>query len=249
MSVDPELADLPSTSLHEHAQPQHEKTREQEELEEALGLLVMLGLIKAAKWARPRLQRVWSEHILTFLVVKRDQWRERKGWRQLSGQVTSEGLTTIARAAPVDEANTVGNALKAYEATMTSAEARRHFAEALTVQRFVNVKMRLLDQARSEAGGLPPEWAVAINELTPKQVENALDSLLASKPALLEGLGEFLKTNRDGNQLHLSNEEIHSALRITSEDVSEKQECSKRGNTKTQEHTSQPDEIALKIIP
>jgi hypothetical protein len=202
-------------SFDEHIEPPRQKTREQEELKEVLGLLVMLGLVKATEWAQPRLQRLWSERVVPFFSGKRDQWQERKARRRVGKQVTSEVPTTVAQDMPVEETNAVSDALEAYEANMTSAEARQHFAEALIAQHFAITKMRLLATARIDDGGLPTELASAVQALTPKQVENALDSILASKPGLLDDLGKFLQVSRNEGQLQLGSDKMKAALRLT----------------------------------
>lgn len=199
---------------HEYIDPPAQKTREQQELEELLGLLIMLGFVKATEWAQPRLQRLWNERVIPFFNEKRGHWLERKAKRKAGKRLKSDAPTAASRATPVDETNKVSDALDAYEANMTSAEARQHFAEALIAQHFANEKMRLLADARVEDGGLPPELASAVKALTPTQVANALDSLLASKPTLLDDLGKFLQVSRSGGQLQLGSDEMKAALRL-----------------------------------
>jgi hypothetical protein len=207
--------------IDEDIEPPREKTREQQELEELLGLLVVLGLVKAAEWAQPRLERFWNESVVPFFIAKRDhfnakrdQRQERKAQRR-AGKQPAEVPTTVTEATPVEETNRVSAALEAYEINMTSAEARQHFAEALVAQHFVNEKMRLLASARIKDSGLPPELAKAVKALTPKQVENALDSLLASRPTLLDDLGTFLEAGRNEDQLQSGSDRMKAALRLT----------------------------------
>jgi hypothetical protein len=215
-------------SFNEYIEPPRQKTREQEDIDELLQLLVMLSLVKAVEWAQPRLQRLWNERLIPFFNAKRDQWLERKVRRKAGKQVASEVPTTVVQALPVEETNRVSEALEAYETNMTSVEARQHFAEALIAQHFANEKMRLLANARIEDGGLPPELANAVLALTPKQVENALDSILASKPTLLDDLGKFLHVSRNEDQLQLGSDNMKAALRLTDDGV-----VSKTGLTRT----------------
>jgi hypothetical protein len=207
--------------IDEDTEPPREKTREQQEFEEIMGLLLWLGLVKAAEWAQPRLQRIWNERVIAFFNVKldqlnakRDQWQERKAQRR-AGKQASEVPTTGVQTVPGAKTNGVSDALRAYEANMTSAEARQHFAEALVAQHFANEKMRLLTSARIEDVGLPLELATAVRALTPKLVENALDSILASKPTLLDDLGKFLQVSRNEGQLQLGSDKMKAALRLT----------------------------------
>lgn len=203
------------TPFDEYGEPPRQKTREQEDLEEALGLLVILGLFKAAEWAQPRLQRLWSEHVIAFFIGKRDRWRERRVRRMAGSQTTLQASASDVPATHVDGTNGVSDALEAYEATMTSAEARQHFTEALVAQHFTNMKMRLLAQARIEDGGLSPKIADVIQALTPAQVEKALNSMLTSKPTLPDDLGTFLQVNRDHGQLQLGSDKMKAARRLT----------------------------------
>ncbi len=203
--------------IHENIEPPPQKTPEQEEFEEMLGLLIMLGFVKATEWAQPRLRRLWNEHVIPFFNVKRGQWQELRARRKAGKQVASDVPSTVAQDMPVDKTNEVSEAYEAYEAyeaNMTSAEARQHFAEALIALHFANEKMRLLANARMEDGGLPPKLASAVQALTPTQVENALDSLLASKPTLLDDLGKLLQVSRNEGQLQLGSDKMKAALRL-----------------------------------
>ncbi|WP_255767616.1 hypothetical protein [Pseudarthrobacter sulfonivorans] len=210
------------TFSDEYIELPRQKTREQEELEEVLGLLVMLALAKATEWAQPRLQRLWHERMIPFFNKKRDQWQERKARRRADKHAGSDVLTTDAQTISVEETYAVGDALRTYEANITSAEARQHFAEALIAQEFVNMKMRLLANARVEDGGLTAELASAVQALTPKQVENALDLILASKPTMLDDLGKFVRVNREEGQLQLGSPTMTAALRLTNDGFIEK---------------------------
>jgi hypothetical protein len=200
---------------HDHFESPRQKTREQEEAEELFQLLVILALIKGAQWAQPHLQRLWNELVIPFFNAKRNRWQERKTRRKVQReadkQSAAEEPTTVRQTVPVEESDRVSDAPEAYEANITSAEARQHFAEALIAQRFATEKMRLLANARIRDGGLSPELVRAIRALTPQQVEKALDSMLASKPTLLDDLGRFLEAGRK-NQPQLESNGIRAAL-------------------------------------
>ncbi|MEB2526719.1 hypothetical protein [Kocuria rosea] len=201
--------------IHDHVEPPFQKTREQEEFEVLLGLLIMLGIIKATEWAQPRWLRLWNQRLIPFCKVKRGQWQGLKARRKAGKQLTPDVSMTIAQAMPVDETNAVNIAFEAYQVKMTSTEARRHFAEALVAQRFANERMQLLDNARIENRGLPPELANAVQALTPTQVKNALDALLASKPTLLGDLRNILQMNCHEDQLQLGSDKMKAVLRFT----------------------------------
>lgn len=201
--------------IHEYLEPPR-KTPQQEELEELLGLLILLGFVKATAWAQPRLLRLWNERVIPFFSVKRGRWQESRARRKAGKQSAPSGSTTAVHAIPVDETSTVRNALEAYRINMTSAEARRHFTEALIAKRFADERMRLLANARIEDdGGLSPELASAVSALTPAQVENALDALLASTPTLLQDLESLLQTNPHEGQLQLGGVNLKAVLRLT----------------------------------
>jgi hypothetical protein len=208
--------------IDDNSEQPRQKTREQQELEELVGALLLLGLVKAVQWAQPRLQRLWNEHVIPFFTArlddfnaKRDQRQKRKAQRRARKHVTTEVPTIVTEGVPVDETNGVSAALEAYETNMTSAEARQHFAEAIVAQHFAKEKMRLLANARIKDNGLPPELASAVKSLTPKQVENALDSILASRPTLLDDLARFLEASRNEGQLQLGSDRMKAVLRLT----------------------------------
>lgn len=186
------------------------KTPEQEKLEELLQLLVRAAIVKATRWAEPRLERLWYERMVPFFNAKWDQWQEHRALRKADKQGASEAPPNVAQATSVEETNGVSDGLKAH---LTSAEARQHFAEALIAQHFANEKMRLLAAARIKDGGLPDELADAVLALTPKQVENALNSILASKPTLFDDLGKTLHAT-PGNKLQLERDKVKAVRRL-----------------------------------
>jgi hypothetical protein len=59
---------------------------------------------------------------------------------------------------------------------------------ALIARHFAEEKMRLLARARIEDGAVPRELARAVQALTPRQVEDSLNSMLATNPHLLDHL-------------------------------------------------------------
>lgn len=199
--------------IHEYLEPPR-KTPEQEELEELLGLLILLGFVKATAWAQPRLLRLWNERVIPFFSMKRGRWQESRARRKAGKQSGPSGSTSVVPDVPVDETSNVRNALEAYQIDMTSAEARRHFTEALIAQRFADERTRLLANARIADGGLSPELSSAVSALTPAQVENALDALLASTPTLLQDIESFVQTNPHEGQLQLGGVKMKAVLRL-----------------------------------
>lgn len=202
--------------IHEYYCPPHEKTPEQKEAEELLAALIIVGLIKAAEWAHPRLQRLWEERVAPFFNARRLRRQQRKAQRKVRGSVPAEGPETVLEGVAAEDASEVSHALESYKANMTNAEARRHFTEALVAQRFANEKMRLLTEARIEDADVQPrELARAVQALTPKQVVTVLDSILASNPALIDDLGELIKSARSEGGFRLGSDNMKAALRLT----------------------------------
>lgn len=215
---DPTADEPQSSHTYDYGEPQRQKTPEQEALEEELaqllGALIMLGMLKAAEWAQPRMRRLWNERLIPFLNTPRRRWQERRAQRKVHEQSTAEAPETVSHAMLVGETSKISNALEAYKANMSSSEARRHFTEALIAQRFADAKMRLLANARIEDDEMS-ELARAVQALTPKQVEVVLESILASNPTLLEGLGKLIESSRNDGALQLGSDGMKAALRLT----------------------------------
>ncbi len=150
--------DPPSIIIINEAAPAP-RTREQEELDELLGNLVRLALIKAAEMASPYIKRWWNGQALPFIDARWRRLRERRsGGKQ--GGVNEPSM--VIEAAPDEGSTEVITALEKYEASMTSEEARRHFVEALIARRFADEKLQLLATARIEDTAVPPELASAV---------------------------------------------------------------------------------------
>ncbi|MBX9244310.1 hypothetical protein ICW40_05750 [Actinotalea ferrariae] len=193
--------------IHEYVEPQ--KTREEEEAEELLRLLVVIAVVKAAEWAQPHVRRLLTEHVLPFLVEKRKQWRERVARRR-----AAKGRSSGTGPGAVRPAEGTRAALSVYEADMTSDEARRHLVELLIAEHFVNEKRRLLANARI-AEDVPSEVAGAVQALTPKQVAKALESILASKATVLDDIRWVLAAGGEGYPRQLEGSRLHEVLRLT----------------------------------
>lgn len=200
--------------VQEYVEQPRQRTQEEEELDELLGLLVLLGLIKAAEWAQPRLKTFWNERVIPYWTLKRATWLERKKRRKLDNDTNAKVHPAVVLHEPASDLGEVDTALEAYEANMTSAEARQHLAEALIAQHFANEKMRLLASAKIADGTQPPELTSAVRNLTPGQVSQALEAMLASQPALIGDLEQLL-AGRQEEPLQLGSPKLDEALRIT----------------------------------
>lgn len=186
---------------------QYDLDSEPEESDQLLGALVALALIVAASVAAPHLKRWWIGQALPFVRAR---------WARLAGRLRVEWKDprTVIEAAPVSDSEDVTQALDQYEASMTSEDARRHFVEALIARRFVEDKMRLLASVRIDDSAVPPELASAVQALTPRQVENTLNSMLATNPHLLDDLGKLLKAGNGQGPLQLGSGVMKEALRL-----------------------------------
>lgn len=193
--------------IHEYVEPQ--KTREEEEAEELLRLLVVIAVVKAAEWAQPHVRRLLTEHVFPFLVEKREQWRERVARRR-----RAKGRSSGTGPSEVRPAEGAGAALSVYEADMTSDEARRHLVKLLIAEHFVNEKRRLLANARI-ADDVPSEVSDAVRALTPKQAAKALESILASKPTVLDEIRWVLAAGGEGSPRQLQGSPLDEVLRLT----------------------------------
>ncbi len=200
--------------IHEYIESPRMKTREEEELDELFRLVVVLGLIKAAEWAQPRLRRLWNDQVGPYFKEKREQWQARLTRRKAARRPAAQPSPSVIERAPAEELNEVSQALNGYEANMTSDEARHHLTQLLIAQYFVNEKKRLLANARIDDGRVSPELANAVQALTPGQAAGALDSILATRPSLIDDLGVLLEAGRSAGPLELENGPMTMAVRL-----------------------------------
>lgn len=205
------------TYVYTEARVPRAKTREQEELEQLLQALVFVAIIKAAEVSIPRIKQWWMGKALPFFKEKREEMRKRWARRKAPREAARAEAQTVSDAVPLVCMNEVSDALETYEANMSSDEARQHLAELLIAQHFVQEKKRLLAHARVEDATVPPELAGSVRSLTSEQVENALDSLLASRPEFLDDLAKLFDAGRSDGPLQLGSETMKVALRLTDE--------------------------------
>lgn len=192
--------------IHEYVEPQ--KTRDDEEAEEMLRLLVVLAVVRAAEWAEPHVRRLLTEHVVPFLVEKREHWRARMERRR-----RTKGSTSAVEPSEVRPPDGAGAALSVYEVDMTSDEARRHLVELLIAEHFVNEKRRILANARI-ADDVPSDVSGAVQALTPKQAARTLESILASKPTLLDDIRGLLAAGGEGPPRQLQGNPLDEVLRL-----------------------------------
>lgn len=196
----------------EQTAPPYERTREDKEAEQLAAAFVLIALIKAAQWAHPHVRHLLTERLFPFFVARREQWQERKLQRATARHSTGG---PAGQEETAESQRVTGDALRAYEADMTSAEAREHLAELLIAQHFVREKSRLLANAGTREGAVPREVSRTVRALTPEQVAGALASVLATRPTVLRDLRALLAARSDEQPLQLRSATLSEALRLT----------------------------------
>lgn len=188
---------------------------DEDDAEDLLQGLVLLGLIAAAVWAQPRLRRLLTERLIPFLSAKRQQWLERRARRTGARPGTGAADSAASEIGSGKEPKAIGAALRVYEADMNSDEARQHLVELLVAQHFVNEKTRLLADARIADAAVPAELAKAVTALTPEAVTRALESMLKAKPSLVREVDQLLGAGSIGGPLLLEGAALNEVLRLT----------------------------------
>ncbi|WP_087508040.1 hypothetical protein [Cellulomonas iranensis] len=186
---------------YEFSPLEHDEDEGETTVEHLVRALVFLGLLAAAAWAEPQVRRFLADQVLPFLTARRERIRAWFARRKAGG--AGANPTEPAQLGAGPEAREVGDALLAYEAEMTSEEARQHLVELLVARHFVDEKLRLLASSRVGGASVPPDVAAALQALTPAQVSRALESLLQANPSLPQQLRPHLDVRRDGLPLHL----------------------------------------------
>lgn len=201
-----------------------DRNEDLDELAEALGNLVALGIITAAALAAPHIKRWWTDKVLPAL--KSTPARIKSAWKHVArSRSTDEEVITaelvVAEPPSVQSSSEVDVALEELRVTMTSDEARQRFVAALVAKAFADEQLRLLRAARIEAGEDNAELERALRELTPEQVRDAINRMLANDPALLdrESLAEFGRLvdrgSPDPAYLPLGRAGVREVLRLT----------------------------------
>ena len=193
------------------------QVRERSELEEALGTLMVLGVLVAVLKAKPHVKRWWSDQALPAL---KSTWNRLPRTRKANSQIVAESPALID-GVPEDTGQEVIAALEAYRASMSSAEARDRFVAALMARIFSEEQLSILRNARIEDDDGPLELESAAETLTAQQIGESITLMLEANPSLLdEGtlteLGKILGGSRvDGEYVPVRSEQIKEALRLT----------------------------------
>lgn len=162
-----------------------ENPTEQEEADDVIRYLVIMAMLLALKEGKPFLRKIFEEKIIPFYLRTKNARTKRKTRRAKRKQLVES------------DAKLAGAALAIQEPSITSDEAKLHFAQALMAQHFANEKMRLLATTRIEDPDLAPKVLERFNKLTRAEAEKALTQLLIDNPNLLSDLA----TARSAEQL------------------------------------------------
>lgn len=153
---------------------------QEDEAEDLLGALAVLGIIVAAQRAAPHLKRWWNDRARPFL--KKSRSRLPNPHRAKSHTAARDSFA-LAERAPEASSQDVFTALDEYRASISSAEARDRFVAALVARLFSERQLRLLRNARIEDEGGALELASAMNSLTPQQLGESITLMLETNPS------------------------------------------------------------------
>lgn len=188
----------------ESYEPARAKTDEDQEYEEFVQHLIALAIVCAIELGKPFLRRLLEEKIIPFYQ------KQKATWETLTARRTKIQPQPLQPLLELGATRSLGDAVAVQEASMTSDEARRHFAEALMAQHFANERMRLLASARIEDIDLTPKALNDIKKLTQGEVEQTLMLLMANHPNMLTDIAS-------GHQVALSLESLSAIPKTAAE--------------------------------
>jgi len=201
---DEDGADLPADSqpVFIYVTQDAPVSKQDDELRELLGALVLIGALKAVEKVAPHAKRWWDERALP---VVRSTWNKPRTRRALRRVTAGELATSVESAASVDASQELGAALEAYKASMSSVEAQQRLIAALMARLFSDGQLRMLREARieDETGSL--ELGPAMATLTPEQLGDSITLMLEANPSLLDGetlveIGKILGVGRANDE-------------------------------------------------
>lgn len=196
-----------------------ERPAAEEDSEQVLVALAVLGVIVAAQKAAPHLKRWWNDTSIPFLKSTRIRpYRT----RTVSGEVLATESSIATGSGSAHSSPEVLTALEDYKASMSSAEARDRFIAALVARLFSEEQLKALRNARIENDVGALELASAMETLTPQQLEESIRAMLEANPSwpdeeTLAELGRALgrRGRDDGEAVPVRREQAQQALRLT----------------------------------
>lgn len=151
-------------------------------LYEILASLVLIGALKAAEKLAPHAWTWWDERALPAV---KSTWNKPKAWKGRKRAAADAMITSGDTAAPSDASRELGAALEAYQAGMSSEEARQRLVAALLARLFSDGQLKVVREARIEDKAGSPELPSA-TALTPEQLGESITMMLEANPSLLD---------------------------------------------------------------
>lgn len=195
-----------------------ERTRDQEEVDDLLRALVVIGIYKAAERAAPHVKRWWNSKAVPFLAARLDALRGSRRAKARAGIRMEVEPAAIADSGHVEPTQDELAMLATYEASMSSDEARQRFVAALVAKRFHDEQMRILATVPIDDASPHAELARTVKALDPSEVELILNRALTENPHLLDDVDQLLKPKRSEDALQLDHKELRETLRLSDDD-------------------------------
>jgi hypothetical protein len=156
---------------------QRRKTREQEELEQAIADLITHLIDRGIAKARPVVDRWWRETARPAIGTQWERMRNRS--RPLSERDEESAIVTVAE--PVRESPP---AVAEYRPIMSKAEAEARYLAALAARVYSDEQMRLVRSATIIDGGGIAELERSLAQLPSEEVRALLEAM-ATDPSML----------------------------------------------------------------
>jgi hypothetical protein len=146
------------------------KTREQEELEQAVRELAYQLLGAALTRLKPHAKRIWNERAKPAIQSKADKVRSRRRDRRADA----------ALAPPEGSPPEVVTAFEGYKADMSGAEARTRYVLALAARAFSDEQLRIVANANIVDDANFVALKQTMSELSSEQVATIIEALVAN---------------------------------------------------------------------
>lgn len=163
-------------------EPPRQLTQEEMDRAAALAALIILGLIKGAQWASPRLKRWWQGSAAPKLKSTWDKLRRRDKEDTEAidlGHITASPATFIASSSGVEVEVTQS------KIRMSSAEWEQRLRAMLAAAAFQDEQRRILANAEIEEDERLLEDGSSQQTLSPQQFAQRVRAMLEANPSLL----------------------------------------------------------------
>lgn len=163
-------------------EPPRQLTQEEIERAAELAALMILGIIKGAQWASPRVKRWWDERAAPKLKLT---WQKLRGRNKIESEALDLGHVTASRATFVASPAGVEIAVTQSKIRMSSAEWEQRLHAMLAAGAFQDEQRRILANAQIEEDEHVLEPGSSDQELTPQQFAERVQAMLEANPSLL----------------------------------------------------------------